>query len=468
MCKAYTQTTNTFAGVSKPPEPGPSVLSERLPSLVKPRAPIAAPRQQPITPTAAPRNLPPPPPPLPSSNIAPIQWLPAHLKPKKRIQANVLMKKLNWPVIDPRKISKNSFWVKCQEDELASEDVFAGLAAKFSQKIVAKVAESSSVQRFTARKCIELRVIDRKSAHAISVLLRASLKRVPYEQIKECILRCDTSKTSLLTSDIIQHLIKYLPSSPDQLKRLHEMKQSGDVLSEPETFIATIGEIDQLVPRLHSIDLKLCLDDLARKIESDIDIGSAACEELQRSKKFGKILGVILLFGNYLNSGLVNSQAFGFDISFLTQLIETKDLNNQQTLLHYVVETIEKKIPEVLGFVEELPHAKEAAKISLVRITDDMEQITTSLENLNIALQNIKKPQSFDDKFLEIMGGIAVQYNEKVEALIETKKRMENGYKRLGEYFSFDAEKYPMEDLFKDINTFITMFKEAHFEVQRK
>lgn len=166
MCKAYTQTTNTFAGVSKPPEPGPSVLSERLPSLVKPRAPIAAPRQQPITPTAAPRNLPPPPPPLPSSNIAPIQWLPAHLKPKKRIQANVLMKKLNWPVIDPRKISKNSFWVKCQEDELASEDVFAGLAAKFSQKIVAKVAESSSVQRFTARKCIELRVIDRKSAHA--------------------------------------------------------------------------------------------------------------------------------------------------------------------------------------------------------------------------------------------------------------------------------------------------------------
>lgn len=100
-------------------------------------------KKQPQTSNATLRNLssippPPPPPPLLNSNIRPIQWLPSHLKPKKKFQANVPMKKLNWPEIDPRNISKNAFWVKCKEDELASKDILAGLAAKFSQKSTTK------------------------------------------------------------------------------------------------------------------------------------------------------------------------------------------------------------------------------------------------------------------------------------------------------------------------------------------
>lgn len=96
-----------------------------------------------------------------------------------------------------------------------------------------------------------------------------------------------------------------------------------------------------------------------------------------------------------------------------------------------------------------------------------MQQTITSLENLNIALGNIKKPQSSDDKFLDIMGDISSQYNEKVQAMIETKENMEYEYKKLGEYFSFNPGIYPIEDLFRDINTFSLMFKQAHNEVQQ-
>lgn len=424
---------------------------------------------QPQTSAAAPKSLssipPPPPPPFPKSNIKPIQCSSSHLKPKKTFQANVPMKKLNWPEIEPRNISKNGFWAKCQEDKLASQDILAGLAAKFSQKNTAMVEKNSIAHRLITKKFVDLRVISRKSAHAISILLESTLKRVSYEQFKERILRCDTSDAFVLTSDVIQQLIKYLPS-PEQMKRLVEIKKNGDELSKPETFVATIGEIDQLVPRLHSIDLKLCLDDVARDIGAKIDIGTAACKELENSKKFGHILEIILLFGNYMNSGLAKSEAFGFDISFLTQLKETKDVDNKHTLLHYIVESIEKKFPELLSFGEEIPHLGQAARISLVRINAEMQQIKTSLENLNMALENIQEPQSSDDKFCEIMGDIAVRYNEKVQALTETKEKMENSYKKLGEYFSFNPERYPIEDLFRDINSFTAMFKQAHNEVQ--
>lgn len=48
--------------------------------------------------------------------------------------------------------------------------------------------------------------------------------------------------------------------------------------------------------------------------------GTAACDEVKRSKKFAKVLELILLLGNYMNSGSKNAQAYGFEISFLTKV----------------------------------------------------------------------------------------------------------------------------------------------------
>lgn len=52
-------------------------------------------------------------------------------------------------------------------------------------------------------------------------------------------------------------------------------------------------------------------------ILQDIVAGTSACEEVRKSKKFAKVLELILLMGNYMNSGTRNGGAFGFEISFL-------------------------------------------------------------------------------------------------------------------------------------------------------
>lgn len=61
-------------------------------------------------------------------------------------------------------------------------------------------------------------------------------------------------------------------------------------------------------------------EELVQDIKPDIVAGTAACEEVKRSKKFARILELILLLGNYMNSGSKNGQAFGFEISFLTKV----------------------------------------------------------------------------------------------------------------------------------------------------
>ena len=55
-------------------------------------------------------------------------------------------------------------------------------------------------------------------------------------------------------------------------------------------------------------------------VEQDIVAATAACEEVRDSKKFAKVLELVLLVGNYLNSGTKNAQAVGFEMSYLPKV----------------------------------------------------------------------------------------------------------------------------------------------------
>lgn len=387
--------------------------------------------------------------------------LPYGLKPKKKWDTDGPMKRANWKAIVPQKMSENAFWIKCQEDKLASDDIFAGLAAKFSTKPVKKNEKDTVDRPVSAKKAvIDLRVLDSKTAQNILILLSGSLKQLSHEQIKQYILRCDTS---VLTSSILQQLTQYMPP-PDQLKRLQEVSATGDELSTAEKFCATLADIKRLGPRLHSLNFKLCMADMVQDVKPDIVAGTAACEEVKGSKKFAKILELVLLVGNYMNSGSKNGSAFGFEISFLTKLNNTKDHENKQTLLHYLVDTIEMKFAELINFTEDLPHVDRAARVSLENIQKAMRQMNTLLKNLESDLNNNKTPQSEEDHFIDVMGDFAVQCRQQVEVLGKMQKQMENIYKEIGEYFSFDTNKYPMEEFFSDIKTFKEHFTTAHRE----
>ena len=45
-----------------------------------------------------------------------------------------------------------------------------------------------------------------------------------------------------------------------------------------------------------------------------------ASDELMSSKKFQKLLELILMVGNYLNTGSRNAQSLGFDLNYLTKV----------------------------------------------------------------------------------------------------------------------------------------------------
>lgn len=366
------------------------------------------------------------------------------------------MKKLNWKTIMPQKISENSFWATCNESEFTSENILADLAAKFSSK-----SSPILMDKPLNKKYVALHVLERQQAQNILISLGTLLKRQSHEQIKQSILRCDTS---VLNSNAIQQLIKYLPS-PNDLMKLQKIKEAGNELSAVERLVVTLGEIHNLMPRLHCIDFKVSAAEIIADIQPDIASGIAACKEMKKSEKFSKILGIVLLFGNYMNSSSSTSgQAFGFELSSLKKLQDTKDMNNKQTLLQHVVYTIGKNFPELLNFGEELPHVNMAARINLENIHDTVRRLIISLDILKSALKNNTLPQSSDDKFIEVMGDLSAKYGDQIEKLNEMKDVLENSFKELGEYFTFCIHEYPIEEFFSDIKNFKDSFEQVSKE----
>lgn len=146
--------------------------------------------------------------------------------------------------------------------------------------------------------------------------------------------------------------------------------------------------------------ISLCrYPELVQDCKPHIVAATAACEEVRKSKKFAKLLEIILLIGNIMNTGSKNAQSIGFDISYLAKLNNTKDRENNGTLLHFLVEYVERDFPELLSFDEEILHLDPSSRVSVDTIQKGLKQMDNSIKNLETDLKNASRTvQEKDDR----------------------------------------------------------------------
>lgn len=153
--------------------------------------------------------------------------------------------------------------------------------------------------------CCDKNITVQNSNYYLNFILGGALKHISYEDLRKCIQRCDTS---VLTENLLQALIQYIPA-PDQLNRLKEFENEYENLAEAEQFAISISGIKRLVPRLKSLMFQQRYPELVQDCKPHIVSATAACEEVRKSKKFAKLLELILLIGNNATHFIYN---FGF------------------------------------------------------------------------------------------------------------------------------------------------------------
>lgn len=393
----------------------------------------------------------------PMSALGGADILPHGMKPKKKYTVGTTLKRANWKKVAPQKVSEKAFWLRVREEELESEDIFEGLVSRFSSAPPAKKDKAPEESTRTTKKSKELKVLDLKAAQNL-MILQGSLK-MSATTIRDYLLEVDEEH---LTEAMLQQLIKYMPEA-DQLKKLAELKDNLADLAEAEQFAVAIGSIKRLHSRLQSISFKLRFSEMVQDIKPGIVAATEACEEVRSSRKFAKVLELVLLLGNYMNTGSRNAQAIGFDISFLPKLSSTKAHDQKTTLVHFLAETMEKKFPEVLSFGDELSYTDKAARVSPEQLEKQLAQMKKCLTQLGTDLKTFK-PQEPNDRFGEVMTGFYEQAQQEHELLSSMFAKMKQLYEILAEFYVFEAKKYTLDEFFGDIKTFKEQFAAAHAE----
>ncbi|CAI5652646.1 unnamed protein product [Oreochromis niloticus] len=453
-------------GVPPPPPPPPPLPGHAcIPPPPPPPPPGGGPPPPPPPPGCGPPppfGGPPGPPPPPGF---PVVKLPYGLEPKKTYKPETVMKRVNWSKIVPQEMAENCFWIKVKEEKFENPDLFAQLSLCFSsQSKVRKDLKDENEEKVPQfkKKAKELRILDAKTAQNLSIFLGSF--RLPYEEIRDIVLQVDEER---LSESLIQNLIKNLPEQKE-LNALAELKGEYEELVESEQFGIVMSSVKLLRPRLNGILFKLTFEEQVNNIRPDIMNVTFACEEVKKSEGFSKLLELVLLVGNYMNAGSRNAQTFGFNISFLCKLRDTKSVSQNTTLLHFLAEKCEESYSEILRFPDELEHVENASKVSAEILKSSLTNMERHIQRLENDIENFPKTDDEQDKFVEKMSGFSKSSREQYEKLSTMHKNMQKLYESIGSYFAFDPHSVSVEEFFGELANFRMLFMEAVKENHKK
>jgi hypothetical protein len=234
---------------------------------------------------------------------------------------------------------------------------------------------------------------------------------------------------------------------------------------------------------------------------SDTTSVEMSCDELSNSSRLRQLLGIVLQFGNRLNTAGVQSKrnAGAFSLDSLLKLNQTKAFDKKTTFLHYIVLIVQRNNQLLLNFQDDLPTVLKADKVYWDQCLGDLEEVENQLENVRrISLHQARmlqenrskspksrKQQGGDDN--DSLGDVELSLEEEVEALRATPIGMftlnaikqvsalrdkveltSSKFHRLLEYFGEEEKKMQPHELLYIFSTFCRDFGKAKDEVFAK
>uniref|UniRef100_A0A915M5W7 Formin-like protein n=1 Tax=Meloidogyne javanica TaxID=6303 RepID=A0A915M5W7_MELJA len=202
---------------------------------------------------------------------------------------------------------------------------------------------------------------------------------------------------SVLSPDQVEILLPIVPTQ-DECTKLKEFASSNqnpsnlnnpwELLTAEDQFLAQLMGIERLSQKLLIMKFMGDFNDSVRLLIPQIQKVTAAAKSVHNSKKFPKIIEIILAIGNAMN-GQRRAPVYGFRLSSLDALSILKSPKDRNvTLLHCIVELIADKFPHLLDFSGELKLAENGATVNMETIGADVKDIETKFGQVNLKIIN--------------------------------------------------------------------------------
>ncbi|XP_010213349.1 PREDICTED: disheveled-associated activator of morphogenesis 1, partial [Tinamus guttatus] len=392
------------------------------------------------------------------------------LKKKSIPQPTNALKSFNWSKLPENKLA-GTVWTEIDDAKVFKILDLEDLERTFSayQRQQDFFVNSSSRQKEDAiddtlssrHKVKELSVIDGRRAQNCNILL--SRLKLSNEEIKRAILTMDEQED--LPKDMLEQLLKFVPEKGD-IDLLEEHKHELDRMAKADRFLFEMSRINHYQQRLQSLYFKKKFAERVAEVKPKVEAIRAGSKAVLQSSSLQQLLEVVLAFGNYMNKGQ-RGNAFGFKISSLNKIADTKSsIDKNITLLHYLITIVEKKYPKVLRLHEELRDIPQAAKVNMTELEKEINTLRSGLravETVSI-IYCLPHPSSPGDKFVAVVSQFitlaSFSFSDVEDLLMEAKELFSKAVKHFGE----DTDKMQPDEFFGIFDQFLQAVTEAKQE----
>lgn len=460
--------------------------------------PMSPPPAPPVPPPLTTTQLPPPPPPPPNIPAPPsIPAPPAPVSQQRSKESNQMqmslhesnsvieklpqqeiptpkakMKTINWNKIPSNKVvGKNNIWTQVayqhQHSPMADMDwsEMEGLfcqqappSATNSPKLGGRdTGDSSNLER-RMRKEHEITLLDGKRSLNVNIFLKQF--RSSNEDIIQLIKNGEHDD---IGTEKLKGLLKILPEV-DELDMLKSFDGDFNKLGNAEKFLIQLINLSNYKLRIESMLLKEEFASNMGYLEPSINSMIAAAQDLMTNKPLQDVLYMILIAGNFLNSGGYAGDAAGVKLSSLQKITDIRANKPNMNLIHFVALQAEKKNKALLSFTDNIGVLEDAAKTTV-------EQLHNEINALESRIRKIKKQiedPSTEDEIKHQMIDFLQMAEREVANLQANLKQLDHVRRQLADFFCEDQNSFKIEECFRIFHGFYCKFKQAVAENERR
>ncbi|CAI5450921.1 unnamed protein product [Caenorhabditis angaria] len=311
-------------------------------------------------------------------------------------------------------------------------------------------------------------VIDPRRYQNCTIML--SKLKLSHKEICQAIMTMD--EKSKLPKDMIEQMLKFVPTKEEQTLINEAVQKNGNgeptVLALADRYMFEVSKIKRFEQRLRCLHTIRTFRDRIDTIVPCIKGVVNATNALQSSKRFRQFLTIVLAAGNYLNSGKRNGNAYGFELNSLNKLTDVKYSTRQdRNLLHWIIQFIEKKYPDITKLKRDLSTVLEAARFSQSETAAEIRSLEESILLIRRELNILETPESVpekEDKFEKVAKSFISSATTEFHNLEKQFKEMKLKFEECSKYFCFQSTTSP-EEMFSVISKFLTTFTEYHHQL---
>ncbi|XP_052768574.1 disheveled-associated activator of morphogenesis 1-like isoform X2 [Mya arenaria] len=422
-----------------------------------------APRGGAVPPPPPPPGMVPPPPPAPGAPPLPSMFgKPGGAQRKNVPKPKQPLKSFNWTKLDDNKI-KDTIWTDIDDTKLYSlldlqdfENTFSAYQKKSDD------SEDTRTSGKSPPKNKELSVIDGRRAQNCTILL--SKLKISNEEIRAAILSMDEHED--IPKDMLEQLLKYVPT-PEEMQLLSELGSETENLARADKFLFEMGKMTHYEQRVKALYFKKKYQDRMSDIKPRIEAVYEGSKQLMKSRRLKKLLEIVLAFGNYMNRGQ-RGNARGFTVTSLKNMMDTKSsINKQVTLLHYMVDTVEKRFPDVLKIGTDLSFIKTASKVNFSELDKELGTLRAGLKEIEKELAYFQHhTPAYGDRFISVMSQFATVATYNFSDVEEAHAEMKQKFETCQKCFGIQDGGQP-DEFFGNFSSFMTSMADARDENER-